>query len=209
MTEDEDRRRHWEHAYSTRATEEVSWFRPHLDTSLALIERLELGPDAPIIDIGGGASTLVDDLVEAGHRELAVLDISAAALAAARERLGEASSSVDWIRADVTGADLPAGKYRLWHDRAVFHFLVDSADRQRYRETMLRALAPDGHAIVATFSPDAPPRCSGLPVRRYTARSLSTELGPDLELIDEAEELHVTPGGVRQSFAYGLFRRAR
>ena len=208
MSGESDRRRHWERVYATSALDRVGWFRPHLETSLDWIERVGLPPDAPIIDIGGGASTLVDDLIDADYRDITVLDISEAALSAVQQRLGKASAAVTWIQADVTQADLPAARFRLWHDRAVFHFLIDGEDRLRYREAMMRALSADAHAIIATFSPDAPPRCSGLPVRRYNAESLSEALGPGLELVDAVEALHVTPGGVRQPFQYCLFRRA-
>jgi SAM-dependent methyltransferase len=204
----EERRQHWDRVYRTRAADQVGWFKPHLGTSLDWIERLGLPPDAPIIDIGGGASTLVDDLVAAGYGDITVLDISAAAIKAARERVDETSAVVAWLRADVTEVKLPVERYRLWHDRAVFHFLTDSGDRRRYRDALLSALAPDGHAIIATFSPEAPPKCSGLPVRRYTAESLADELGPGLELVDHVDELHVTPGGVQQQFVYCLFGRA-
>jgi SAM-dependent methyltransferase len=208
MADATERQEHWEKVYSTRATNQVSWFRPHLDSSLSFVDRLDLPLEAPVIDVGGGASTFVDDLLAAGHSNITVLDISAAALVAARARIGAAAGTVAWVRQDVLATDLPAGRFALWHDRAVFHFLVDDDARRRYRESMLNALAPDGYAIVATFSRHAPPRCSGLPVERYDADSLAGAFAPALDIVATAEELHVTPGGVQQPFVYCLLRRA-
>lgn len=202
-----NRREHWEEVYTSRSTEKLGWYAPHLEASIAWIKALDLALDAPIIDIGGGASTLVDDLLEAGYRSLTVLDISEVALAAARERLGKKSDRVNWLNADITSIELPADRYLLWHDRAVFHFLTEPADRHSYRQSMMTALKPGGHVIIGTFAPEAPPRCSGLPVRRYSLQQLTDELGRAFELEDQLKEMHVTPGGIDQMYQFCLFRK--
>jgi SAM-dependent methyltransferase len=195
---------HWERVYQTKRTDEVSWFRPHLDTSLTLIRDTGLPPAAPIIDVGGGASTLVDDLLAAGYRDLTVLDVSVAALDVARARLGARQSAVTWLAADVTTAELPAGHFKVWHDRAVFHFLTDPADRDRYVAQVRHAVAARGHVIIATFGPDGPQRCSGLPTARYDADGIHAVFGHDFEVIIRREERHRTPAGVEQQFVYCL-----
>lgn len=195
---------HWERVYRTKRADEVSWFRPHLDTSLSLIRRTGVAPDRAIIDVGGGASTLVDDLLAAGYRDVTVLDVSPAALDGARARLGPRASEVTWIAADVTRAELPAGRFHVWHDRAVFHFLTDPADRDRYVAQVRRAVALGGHVIVATFGPKGPERCSGLPTARYDADALHGVFGPEFTMLDSREEWHLTPGGVEQQFVYCL-----
>jgi SAM-dependent methyltransferase len=188
--------------YSTKAPDRVSWFRPHLDASLATIERAAPDPAARIVDVGGGHSTLVDDLLAAGYRNLAVIDISAAALQIAKVRLGPAADRVDWIVADITRVDFPPGGFDVWHDRAVFHFLTSSTDRAAYVERAAHALRRGGYAIVGTFGPQGPVKCSGLDVRRYDADSLHGEFGARFRLVDSFEELHRTPFGTTQQFVY-------
>jgi len=202
-----DRREHWQQVYTTKARERLGWFKPHLDASLAWIADLRLPADAAIIDVGGGASTLVDDLLDEDYASLTVLDISEPALSAVRGRLGADAERVTWVTADVTEAALPADAYDLWHDRAVFHFLTDAADRERYSDRLKASLRSGGHLIIGAFAPDAPPRCSGLPVERYTVAGLAAELGSGLELCEQKKDLHVTPGGVEQMYQYCLFRR--
>lgn len=199
---------HWERVYATKATDGVSWYRPHLERSLAFIRSLELPRDARIVDVGGGASTLVDDLLEDGFTNLAVIDLSSAALQAARERLGARAGSVDWLAGDVTEPLLEEASVDLWHDRAVLHFLTDAAGQAAYRAQLLRALAPRGHAAIATFAPDGPDECSGLPVRRYDADALAELLAPDLELTASVHATHETPWGTAQPFTHALFQRA-
>ncbi len=206
MTGSETREDHWQRVWTDREAERVSWYEPVPATSLELIRLAELPPEAPLVDVGGGASTLVDHLLAEGFRDLTVLDIAAPAFEAAKRRLGERARTVRWEVADVTGWR-PARRYALWHDRAVFHFLVGEADRAAYRATLDRALAPGGRAIVATFAPDAPPRCSGLPVMRFDAAELARSFAELLVPIAERRHLHVTPTGVRQPFTYVLFRR--
>jgi SAM-dependent methyltransferase len=199
---------HWEKVYSTKATDAVSWFQPHADLSLGLIVAAGVGRGASIIDVGGGASTLVDDLLANGFTNVSVLDLSAAALAAARKRLGSRASGVRWIEADITRADLPAGEYDVWHDRAVFHFLTSPEDRAAYVQAVFRSVKPGGHVIVATFAEDGPLQCSGLPVRRYRADELHAEFGESFQLLDHRREAHHTPSGTVQQFVYCYCRRA-
>jgi len=193
---------HWERVYNTKAPDQVSWFRPHLQTSLALIERAAGDRSASIIDVGAGASTLVDDLIVAGYRNVTVLDISQAAIDVARRRLGEASEPVQWLRGDVTEGNLPAYTYDVWHDRAVFHFLTNPRDRLLYVRNVAWAVKPGGHVIVSTFGPEGPEKCSGLDVRRYDAESLHQEFGTRFRLIESSKELHHTPFGTTQQFLY-------
>jgi SAM-dependent methyltransferase len=200
-------RDHWDAVYRTRPDARTSWHRARLDTSLRLADALDLDADAPIVDIGGGRSTFVDDLLERGHRDVSVLDIAAEALAQARARLGAAGDRVHWIAADVTVVELPATRYALWHDRAVFHFLVDAEARARYAATLARAVRPGGHAIVATFAPDGPAQCSGLPVCRYGAAALAAGFAPAFSLVASERDLHRTPAGGEQAFTYVLLRR--
>lgn len=195
-------KQHWETVYSTKPSTNVSWYAPHLVNSLALIERAAPDHGARIIDVGGGASTLVDDLLERGYRALTVLDLSEEALQVAQKRLGARAAEVSWLAADVTTAELPAAHYDVWHDRAVFHFLTDPGDRQRYVERVLRAVKPGGHVIVATFGPQGPERCSGLEVVRYDAEGLHHEFGAPFQKIDSLRELHATPWGSEQEFVY-------
>ena len=198
-----DMQQHWESVYGTKAADQVSWFRPHLETSLALIERAARGNrSASIIDVGGGASTLVDDLIERGYSNVTVLDISQAALDVAQKRLAEAAAAVRWLRADVTAAGFPAPSYDVWHDRAVFHFLTTPQERLAYVRNVASAVKPGGHIIVSTFGPEGPTKCSGLDVMRYDAESLHGEFGPQFRLVESSEELHDTPSRTRQQFVY-------
>jgi len=202
-----DRQAHWQRVYETRDPEAVSWFRPRLDVSLELLEQAGLAPDTRLIDVGGGASTLVDDLLARGLRDITVLDISAEALAASRQRLAARANRVEWLAADVLAARLPAGAFDIWHDRAVSHFLTDDADLARYARQAATAIRPGGHAVIGGFAPDGPKRCSGLPVARRSAQDIAAMLGPDFELRDERRERHLTPGGTEQPFAWALLRR--
>lgn len=180
----------------------VSWYQEHAQTSLQFIQRAGIQKIDPIIDVGGGASTLVDDLLAAGFQHISVLDISAKTLELARARLGERAANVTWLEADITQADLPEHAYALWYDRAVFHFLTQPADRQRCIETARRAVQKGGHLIVATFALDGPDHCSGLEVMRYSPESLYREFGAGFVLVDSAQEAHCTPFGTEQTFIY-------
>jgi len=195
------RTEHWEEVYRSRSEHEVSWFEDEPRVSLDMIRAAGLPLDAPIIDVGGGASRLVDRLLALGHTDLAVLDISATALHVARTRIGEAAAKIDWIVADVTRWT-PPRKWRLWHDRATFHFLTDASDRRAYLSAMRQALMVDAHVIIATFAPDGPERCSGLPVSRHDAQSIARQLGPAFRLIETRDHAHRTPGGKSQHFQY-------
>jgi SAM-dependent methyltransferase len=202
-----DRQQHWESVYSNKAADEVSWFQPHAASSLRLIAGCA-GTHAHIIDVGGGASVLVDDLLDAGYRNLTVLDLAESALAASRARLGDRARSVQWIAADITRAELPVAHYDVWHDRAVFHFLTDPDDRARYVEQVLRSVKPGGHVIVATFGPGGPLQCSGLEVVRYTPEVLHAEFGAPFRLLGHEAEIHHTPTGKEQEFVYCYCVRA-
>lgn len=197
---------HWDHVWTRRQADEVSWFQARPTLSLQMI-RSVAGPEARIVDVGGGASRLVDHLLDAGYRELTVVDIAAASMDAARQRLGAASDQVSWIVADATEFR-SARSFDVWHDRAVFHFLVDATDRERYLAAMGDALAVGGHVVLATFGPDGPETCSGLPVRRYSIEAMQATLGSSFGLVAHDVESHVTPSGATQQFVYGLFRRS-
>lgn len=203
MTDPSD---HWAQVYAARATHEVSWYQIRPETSLKLIANLGIQPDDAVIDVGGGASNLVDHLLEQGLTDVTVLDISTAALSAVKVRLGKGGDSVHWLAGDITHLR-PQGPYRLWHDRAVFHFLTAADDRRTYLATLSEALPRGGFAIMATFAEDGPERCSNLPVRRYSPDLLAAELGQGFELIQSLRETHVTPAQGEQKFIYGVFRR--
>ena len=198
---------HWEHIYETKAPTQVSWYQEHARYSLQFIQNTGVQKTDHIIDIGGGASTLVDDLIADGYQHISVLDVSGTALQLARQRLDERAEDVNWIEADITQADLPAQAYDLWHDRAVFHFLTQPADRHRYVEAVRHAVRTGGHVIVATFAPDGPNRCSGLDVIRYSPESLHNEFGEGFELMDSTRETHHTPFGTEQRFIYCYCRK--
>jgi 2-polyprenyl-3-methyl-5-hydroxy-6-metoxy-1,4-benzoquinol methylase len=193
---------HWDHIYNTKAPEAVSWYRLHLEKSAALIERAAGDSSAAIIDIGGGESTLVDDLLSKGFSNLTVLDISEIALAVTQMRLGPLSERVHWVAADVTQAELPAQSYDVWHDRAVFHFLTATDQRAAYVRKVMYAVKPGGYVIVSTFGPEGPTKCSGLDVIRYDAASLHSEFGRRFRLLESSKELHETPTGTTQQFLY-------
>ena len=193
---------HWEEVYTANPATEVSWFQDHSPLSLRLIAETGVAPTGRIIDVGGGASTLVDDLLARHFEHVTVLDISAAALAVAQARLGARASQVSWLEADITTVALPHHYYDVWHDRAVFHFLTRAEDRQRYVLAVRHAVKPGGHVIVATFAADGPLRCSGLEVMRYSPGSLHAEFGEAFELVESAREMHETPFGTEQKFIY-------
>lgn len=193
---------HWDRVYSTRSAQEVSWFQPHAQRSLELIGRVADGRPSAVIDVGGGASTLVDDLLQGPQFDVSVLDISAAALDVARRRLGPRASRVHWLVGDITQVALPARTFDIWHDRAVFHFLTDPAQREAYVAQVRHAVRPGGHVIVAAFGPDGPLQCSGLPVMRYAPQALHAEFGGAFELVEHLSEAHQTPNGVIQQFVY-------
>lgn len=203
---DESRKSHWEKAYADKGEAGVSWFEDRPAVSLDMIAQIGGTPAMSLIDTGGGASRLVDALVAAGWHSVTVLDLSETALDAAKARLGNAAAQVQWIAADVTQWQ-PTVAYDIWHDRAAFHFLVGESERSAYVERLGLAVKPGGHAIIATFAPDGPERCSGLPVARYDAASLAGVIGPAFELVDERRYLHTTPWGSTQSFQFSLFRR--
>ena len=199
---------HWQDIYATKSESQTSWYRPHLDESLRLIDGLKLAANSAIIDVGAGRSTLVDDLIARGYREVTALDISAAALSQARRRMSLSGDLVRWINADVFDAPLPATRFDLWHDRAVFHFLVDEGELARYVELAARCLRDGGHLVVGTFATDGPDRCSELPVRRYDAAGLAARFAPAFTLVADGREEHRTPGGLIQPFTYVLLRKA-
>lgn len=195
-----ERARHWDCAYESRGASGVSWFQAVPTVSLELVEALEVPHGAAIIDIGGGASSLVDDLLRRGFTDLSVLDVSKTALADARSRVGE-SAPVSWLCQDVVSWN-PDRRYDLWHDRAVFHFLTDDADRKSYLDVLESGIAPNGALVMATFAEDGPRLCSGLPVARYSPHSLSVVLGPGWEVVEARREVHTTPTGGRQPFTW-------
>lgn len=201
------RKEHWESVYITKSANAVSWFQEHAVSSLQLIEELAVDKQSAIIDIGAGASTLVDDLLATGYSNLTLLDISNAALEVAKKRIGMRSEKIRWFAADITEAELPADEYVIWHDRAVFHFLTEPNDRRSYVAALLRSVRPGGHVIIATFAEDGPEKCSGLPVMRYSAGSLQTELGDAFILKRQLKETHHTPFGTTQNFVFCCFER--
>ncbi len=204
-----DQQSHWQQVYATKATDAVSWYRPHLDRSLAFIDALGLDRDAPILDVGAGASTLVDDLLARGFRELTLNDLADTALALARQRLASSplALNVRYRVGNITTLDLPDAHVALWHDRAVFHFLTEPAQRAAYVAQAAHTLRPGGHLLIATFAADGPERCSGLPVQRYDADTLAAEFAPHFTRIGDAREQHPTPFGTTQSFQYVLLQR--
>ena len=195
---------HWNTVYETKAADDVSWFQQRPEMSLSLIQATGIAKHDEIIDVGGGTSTLVDNLLEAGFANLAVLDISAAALEVAQHRLGERKHDVEWFEADVTEFE-PPRRFALWHDRAVFHFLTEKHDRQKYIRALKRTLMPNGHVIIATFATDGPLKCSGLNVARYDASSIRAELGSDFQFLEQVDEIHITPWNTQQKFSYFRF----
>jgi ubiquinone/menaquinone biosynthesis C-methylase UbiE len=203
--ESESRRAHWENVYSRKRENEVSWFQEDPVPSLELIEQVGATRASAIIDVGGGASRLVDHLVDKGFQDITVLDLSSAALEAAKARLGDHAAEVHWVVADATIWDPPKA-YDIWHDRAAFHFLTEQSDRAAYIARLKRALKVGGDAIIATFALDGPEKCSGLPVARYDAASLARTLGPMLQLVSTKRHEHATPWGSQQVFQFSVFR---
>lgn len=201
---EERSKEHWEKVYQSKSADQVSWFQEHAGKSLEMIRSVRSSLSDRIIDVGGGASTLVDDLIADGCQSVSVLDLSEAALDVAKTRLGPQADRVGWIAGDIRTAELPEAGFDIWHDRAVFHFLTDPADREAYVRQVMRAVRPGGHVIVATFALDGPEKCSGLPVRRYGPGELHGEFGPAFELVGSSSELHKTPWGSEQSFVYCL-----
>ena len=197
-----DVKEHWEKVYTTKAPESVSWYRAHLETSIALIERAAESRVASIIDVGGGESTLVDDLLLRGYKNLTVLDVSQTAIEVSKKRLGSASEQVRWLAGDIIEIELEREAYELWHDRAVFHFLTTLERRLAYVRQVARSVKPGGHLIVSTFGPEGPAKCSGLEVMRYDAESLHGEFGGRFRLVESSKELHQTPFGTTQQFLY-------
>lgn len=208
MTTGTTRRAHWETVYATEREDEVSWFEASPEISLELIQATGVARSASIIDIGGGASRLIDALVDTGYSTVSVLDLSETALSRAREPLGGRAKDVTWIAADVTSWHPAPDAYDVWHDRAAFHFLVEASDRSAYVERLAYALRPGGHVIIGTFALDGPERCSGLPVMRYDAALLGRTLGPSFALVETRRHDHLTPGGRRQAFQFGRFQRS-
>jgi SAM-dependent methyltransferase len=201
-----DARSHWENVCATKTPNALSWYRLHLETSLEIIQRVAPTRSTAIIDVGGGESTLVDDLLGRGYQKLSVLDVSSAAIDFTKRRLGRSANSVQWIAGDITTADLPANAYDVWHDRAVFHFLTAPEQRVAYVRQVARAVKSGGHVLVSTFGPEGPTKCSGLEVIRYDAESLHAEFGVRFRLLESSKELHETPFGTTQQFLYCLCR---
>jgi 2-polyprenyl-3-methyl-5-hydroxy-6-metoxy-1,4-benzoquinol methylase len=197
-----DPKSHWERVYRTKRPNEVSWYRPHLEVSLQLIEDASPSLDAQIIDVGGGESTLVDDLLTRGYRNISILDVSLTALDVVKERLGDTVDTVNWLCGDVTTFAFTRHQYDVWHDRAVFHFLTESKERAAYVHQVAHAVKPGGHVIVATFGPEGPTQCSGLDVVRYDPNALHSEFGTSFQLVKHLTELHRTPAGLIQQFTY-------
>jgi trans-aconitate methyltransferase len=203
---EQTRQTHWNAAYEAKGEAGVSWFEGRPDISLDLIHRIGARPGSSLIDVGGGASRLADALLDEGWTSLAVLDLSAAAIELAKTRISSRAGDVEWIVADITQWK-PTRSFDVWHDRAAFHFLTDPADRAAYVDCLRAAVQPDGHAIIATFAPDGPERCSGLPVMRYDAAALAATVGPPFELVEGLRHVHTTPWGSTQAFQFSMLRR--
>lgn len=193
---------HWEQVYQSKAPEAVSWYAPHLETSIKLIQQATTDEQAAIIDVGGGEATLVDDLLDHDHQRISVLDISQTAIDIARTRLGGKGANVAWYCSDITSATLPESNFDVWHDRAVFHFLTNENDRRKYIRQVIRSVKHGGHVIISTFGPEGPDKCSGLDVVKYDADTLHTEFGKNFQLIESSTEIHHTPFGTTQQFLY-------
>lgn len=203
-----NRREHWDSIYRSKSETQLSWYQPHAERSLRFIRDTGVENDARVVDVGGGASTLVDDLLDAEFSNVSVLDVSEVAIQAAQSRLGPRARRVTWILADIISAALPGAWYDVWHDRAVFHFLTSESDRALYVQKLKASLKPDGHVVIATFGLAGPQECSGLEVVRYSPESLQLELGIDeFELAAAEEEIHRTPLGMSQCYIYCRFRR--
>ncbi|MHB8500254.1 MAG: class I SAM-dependent methyltransferase [Candidatus Acidiferrales bacterium] len=197
-----DVKTHWENIYQTNAPDAVSWYRPHLETSLTLIERTAAGLRSAIIDVGGGESTLADDLLSRGYQNVTVLDISETAINVCKKRMEARADQIHWLVADVTQAELNKCAYDVWHDRAVFHFLTGMVQRVAYVRNVAQSVKRGGHVIISTFGPEGPTKCSGLDVMRYDSKSLHDQFGARFYLIQSSQELHETPFGTTQQFLY-------
>lgn len=195
---------HWNAVYQSKASDAVSWFQPEATLSLALIDTLRVPQSAAVLDVGAGASKLVDGLLARGYRDITLLDLAERGLAVTRKRLSEAP--VKYEVADITRWQ-PSRLYSIWHDRAVFHFLTSESERSAYRDTLVRAVRPGGYVIIATFAADGPERCSGLPVQRYSEEALVSAFAKTLKPLEIRFERHRTPAGAEQSFVYALFER--
>ena len=202
-----DSKQHWEKVYNTKKPAEVSWYQNYPALSMDLIAFAKIDKDQKVIDVGGGASVLVDAVLDKGFKDVTVLDISSKAIQHARERLGQRAQSVQWIEADITQFD-PPQQYDVWHDRAVFHFLTQEEDRKKYISALEKAVKAGGHVVIGTFSLEGPPKCSGLDVERYDPQKMQKELGGSFEFIKSADEIHVTPWNSEQKFTYFFFKRA-
>lgn len=200
-----DTKQHWETIHATKG-DAVSWYQPGSTESLRLIQACGLPAGSRVLDVGAGASVLVDQLLDLGFRPT-LLDVAGAALARVRVRLGERAEGVTFLESDIVAAELPESAFDLWHDRAVFHFLLEPAHRQAYMANLARALRPGGFGVLAGFAPDGPEKCSGLPVCRHDAAAFAEALGPGFEVLEEARELHPTPFGTTQAFQYVRFRK--
>ncbi len=203
----QDSKNHWESVYKSKNPSEVSWYQPHLKKSLAFISKTSIPKNASIVDVGGGASTLVEDLLHQQYEHITVVDLSSEALKKAKDSLGKLADQVTWIEADITKVSFLENSSDLWHDRAAFHFLINPDDRKRYISVLLEGLKPNGHLIIATFSLQGPERCSGLDVVRYDPQKLQIELGDNFELMGSEPESHKTPFGTVQNFIYCWFRK--
>ncbi len=199
---------HWEKVYGSKASEAVSWYAPHLETSLKLIHQASANKNSAIIDIGGGESTLVDDLITEGYQDISVLDISQKAIDVAKERLGKSADMVHWYCADINQATLPQNYFEVWHDRAVFHFLTEEYQRVKYIEQVTQSVRHGGYVIMSTFGPEGPEKCSGLDVVRYDSEKLHGQFGKGFKLIDSSTEIHKTPMNTTQQFLYCFYRMA-
>jgi 2-polyprenyl-3-methyl-5-hydroxy-6-metoxy-1,4-benzoquinol methylase len=202
-----ERKSHWENVYRDSEPTKLGWYRQHLEGSLELIDQTGVTQSAQIIDVGGGCSTLVDDLLDLGFKNISILDISSRAIQVAKERLSNKGNAITWIEADITQVSLPGFYYDLWHDRAVFHFLNGPEDRKAYVTAAEQSIKPGGHMIIATFSLAAPPRCSGLDVIRHSTESLYNEFRKSFLMIHSFEQEHITPSGVRQQYIYCYFKK--
>ncbi|RZQ56615.1 SAM-dependent methyltransferase [Pseudidiomarina tainanensis] len=198
---------HWEEVYQTKAVDRVSWFQSKAETSLRLITDTGMSHDAPLIDIGSGASRLIDNLITSGFTKITALDISTSALNASKKRLKAKAEQVTWLVGDVLESAFAAGQFAIWHDRAVFHFLITSEQQQRYVEQAAHAVEQGGYVVIATFAEDGPEKCSGLPVQRYSAQQLAEVFAPQFSLVHTEREIHKTPHGAEQKFNYCVLRR--
>ena len=201
-----DNKEYWEKVYDTKAPDAVSWYAPHLETSLNLVHQATSNKDSAIIDIGGGEATLVDDLIARGYRDISVLDISQKAIDVARSRIGKPADKVRWYCTDITKATLPQNYFDVWHDRAVFHFLTQEDDRKMYVDQVMRSVKHGGYVIMSTFGPEGPEKCSGLDVVRYDPEHLHGQFGKSFKMINSSTELHKTPMGTTQQFLYCFCR---